>query len=73
MKPLQSILKKLPLLVQITMPDDSNRLKKAEEKAFLANFEEASDTGTAIFTQRTQALSNDWRSEAVHRSSHTGT
>ncbi len=62
MKPLQSKLKNLPLLVQITMLDDSNRLKKAEEKAFLASVEEASITGTVIFTQRTQALSNDWRS-----------
>ncbi len=62
MKPIQSKLKNLPLLVQITMPDDSNRLKTTEEKAFLANVEEASVTGTAIFTQRTEALSNDWRS-----------
>ncbi len=54
MKPLQSKLKNLPLLVQVTMPDDSNRLKMTEEKA--------SVTGTAIFTQSTQALSNDWRS-----------
>ncbi len=62
MKPLQSKLKNLPLLVQITMLDDSNRLKKAEENAFLANVEEASVTGTAIFTQRTQVLSNDRKS-----------